>query len=41
MITFFVYFVPTFIFRFVPWLVAFFFLGRWIYRRYSLKNKEE
>jgi hypothetical protein len=41
MIRFFVYFVPTFIFRFVPWLVAFFFLGRWIYRRYSRKNKDE
>lgn len=41
MIRFFVYIVPTFVFRYVPWLLAFFFLGRWIYRRYIPTQKEE
>jgi hypothetical protein len=34
MIRFFVYFLPTFIFRAGPWLLVFFFVGRWAYRRF-------
>jgi hypothetical protein len=40
-IRFFVYFLPTFIFWYVPWLAAFFFLGRWIYRKYNKLNIKE